>query len=461
MENDKFCHECHSLLEPGAKFCVHCGTKTRINKDVEYVASNQSNELLKKEYDKITESNVSIIKNKAQWTLEPGVIARRISASDFENLDNVTGINIQQGVSAYIYIDGILSAQLNGGLYNFVTNEAIDRILEQKATPGLSGHIRKTFNSVIKAITGKRVKEVIDENKEDFSSIKTYDDVIRRLQPQSTIEVYLKADSPFNVVLGTDDNINGSVGFKPISVRCKRLTANVAVSIQLTITEFSRFITNFLVSTNLVTCSDIARYMDADVRGIVMNQLRDVEIDEYGIPEDIVQRIKSMFTTHINVPGATITHIREVTSVNSDINRLREIADQLYIEEKELDYAIRSNEFQNRLAGVENAKKIQEAQTALELHKQLSEINKDNTLYEDELDSFYMLLSRQKKIKEAKSELELQKALREIAKLDLIDQYDLETLTTDLISKKVDRDAVAEIMAMQSMANIELNYNFH
>lgn len=187
-----------------------------------------------------------------------------------------------------------------------------------------------------------------------------------------------------------------------------------------------------------------------------MNQLRDVEMDEYGLPDDVVQRIKSMFTTHINVPGATITRIQEITSENSDINRLREIADQLYIAEKELDYAIRSNEFQNRLASVENAKKIQEAQTALELHKRLSEINKDNTLYEDELDSFYMLLSRQKKIREAKSEQELQKALREIAKLDLIDQYDLETLTTDLISKKVDRDAVAEIMAMQSMANIEL-----
>lgn len=395
------------------------------------------------------------MKHKAQWIIQPGVIAQRISASDFENLSNVTGINIQQGVTAYIFVDGSQVAQLSGGTYNFISQNEVDNLLNEKATSGLIGCVKKSFNSLIKAITGKKVSEVIAENREDNSELKSMDDVINRLQPKSIIEVYLKSDSPFNVVSGVDRDAYGNPTFTPIKVLCKHLSAEIAVSMQMKINDFNDFIHAFLVENNVVTSNDIGEFIAPYVRAILMNKLRNVDIDEYGIPSVIVDEISDMLKLNIDVPGVVVTAVREITSSNRDFDRLRLVADELYVSEKELQMAIRTNEFQNRLMGLENSQKIENAKTALELHKTLTEINKDKALHEDELDEFYMLLSRQKKIREATNEQEIKNALDDISKLGMIKKDELDALELELLSKKESRLSVAEIMMLQNKGNVE------
>lgn len=400
-------------------------------------------------------TGLEVVKNKAQWKILPGVIAQRISPSDFENLDNVTGINIQQGVTAYIYMDGMLAAQLKGGMYDFISQSEIDSLLSEKATQGLVGHIQKAFHSLVKAVTGKRLRDVVAEDSKDYSGLKNYDDVVRKLQPKSNIEVYLKSDAPFDVIFGSAVNAAGENEFRPLQILCRRLTTDVAVSLQMQIVDFNAFIAEFLVHSNVATCAQLAEYMTPYVRAILMNQLRNVDIDEYGIPSSVVADINAMLRTHLSVPGVMITKVRDITSSNADFVRLRTVADELYVSEKELEFAIRTNEFRNRLMGVENSRKIDEARTAFELHKALSEINKDKALHDEEIDEFYMLLSRQKKIREAKSDQELKAALNDIAKLDLLKEDEMDALTLELFTKKGERSAIAEIMMMQSMANVE------
>lgn len=467
MNNRLNCHKCGAPLERGMKFCIHCGAKVsdqeifrRQSQDITVPKTSDHGVILSPKKEEARLSGIEVIKGKAQWKIQPGVIAQRISPSDFENLNNVTGIIIQKGVSAIIYVDGYLVSELKGGTYDFISKEAIENLLNQKATLGIVGTMKKAFNSLAKIISGKRVKDIIDETTHDNTKLKSFDDVVRRIQPTSTIDVYLKSDAPFSVIFGSTYNPNGEITFSPIRVMCQRLTADVAVSLQMQIIDFNEFISEFLVRSNVVTSYDIVQYMTPYVKAILMNRLRNVNIDEYGIPNSIRADIESMLKAHISVPGLKITQIREITSSNADFARLRSIADELFISEKELEFAMRTNEFRNRLVNIENSKKIDEAKTALELHKTLSEINKDQALHEDELDEFYLLLSRQKKIREAKSEQEVRTALNDLAKLDLLKDEEMDALTVELLSKKSERDSIAEIMMMQSMSNVELKRLF-
>ena len=59
----------------------------------------------------------------------------------------------------------------------------------------------------------------------------------------------------------------------------------------------------------------------------------------------------------------------------------------------------RTNEYKNRLSSIRNSQKIEEAKSDLQLFRSLEEINKDKLLAQDELDKFYMLLSRERKIR--------------------------------------------------------------
>lgn len=457
MAKSLICHKCHSKLEPGMKFCVYCGTKVTENNEVLNSPIAKTVDLVHSSSTLHSDFNgIEVVKNKAQWKIQPGVIAQRISPSDFENLDNVTGINIQQGVSAYIYVDGHQVAQLKGGMYDFISHDEVETLLNKKATPGLIGHMKKAYHSLLKALTGKRVRDVLEENSQNYSHLNNYDDVVRQLQPKSNIEVYLKSDAPFDVIFGSETNADGESQFKPLQIMCKHLTADIAVSLQMQIADFNAFISVFLVHSNVATCRHLAEYMTPYVKAILMNQLRNTEINEYGIPVSVVANIEAMLHSNLSVPGIVITKVRDITSSNSDFVRLRQVADELYVSEKELEFAIRTNEFRNRLIGVENSRKIDEARTALELHKALSEINKDKALHEDEIDEFYMLLSRQKKIREATSDQEVNAALADIAKLDLMKEDEMDALTVELFTKKGDRSAVAEIMMMQSMANVEM-----
>lgn len=86
MSQKYFCTECGTQLEDGMLFCINCGTK--IN-----VAPTENND-------------IRVLNNTAQWIIPQNVIARRVSSQDLENLPSLKGLTIQQGVAAYIYIDG-------------------------------------------------------------------------------------------------------------------------------------------------------------------------------------------------------------------------------------------------------------------------------------------------------------------------------------------------------------------
>lgn len=459
MAEKAICPQCNAPLSPEMKFCVMCGARVLPAEpepqDVQIRSFQQFTPHKVNTVTGDTPDNVDITKHHAQWVIQPGVIAMRISPSDFENLNNVTGINIQKGVTACIYADGDLIARLNGGHYDFISQRDIDQLLDSKATHGLLGKIKIGWNALVRSITGKKVRDVVEKGKDYHRDIKNIDDVIKALQPTTSIDVYLKIDAPFDVIFGGERDREGNISFKPLKIPCQRLSADVGLSLIIEITDFEKFMSKFMLSKSIVTVYDIEQYLESNVKAILTNRLRNVEIDEYGIAPSVIAEISQMLQEYIEIPGARVRAIRDVTTSNADLARLKLVADEMFLSEKELEYAIRSNEFSNRLAGVENTRKINEARTDFELYKALSEINKDKALHDDELDEFYTLMSRQKIIRDATNIQEVESALDDIAKLRLLKEDEMEALRVELLTKNTDRAAVAEIMQMNSMASVE------
>lgn len=401
-------------------------------------------------------NEANVVKHKAQWILEPSLVARLVTPAEFDNLEGVSGIVIQKGITALVCVDGKEAARLNSGVYNFIDQKDIDEILQRNSTPDLLTRMKRFGGGIVKFIMGQKVSQKLDEKyNKQISNIETFDDVIRLLKPTSSISVFLMTDNIFSAVFGLGTDSDGKECFVPIQVYCKNLKANLSISLRLRISDIDAFITNYMGNRTYVTIMDITREMAPMVRAVVANCMRDEEISEYGVSPDCARKIEDSLKHYIDIPGLTIQDVSNISSSNKDLERIREITDELYLSEKEIGLAIRTNEFNNRLAAVENSQKVQESKTDLELYKVLNSINRDKLLEEEELDKFYMLMSRQKKIREAQNDLELTQALDDIKRTGMLGEEEMEDLKTKLLTNRLDRDSIAEAMAMESLANVE------
>ena len=102
----KYCSNCNKTFDNDKVFCTNCGN--------ELVSTNENNTT-----PNLAEE-ISVIKNKVIWNVPRGEIAYRISEKEMDSLQNVAGIVVDEGITAHIYVDGKLAAELHGGSYDFI-----------------------------------------------------------------------------------------------------------------------------------------------------------------------------------------------------------------------------------------------------------------------------------------------------------------------------------------------------
>lgn len=411
------CPNCNTILEADYKFCPKC--RFRLNRmpeaDNEQSASAQSGE----SGNFASANHLNVVKNKATWEIATGEIARHVSESDFANLEFLSGILVQDGTTAVIHIDGKEVAQLSGGTYNFVSDAEATRILEQRVVDNhsLRGLVVGSWRSLVKAVCGQKVG---DSDEETDEKKRTLDEVIRLLNRDSRIAIYLKIDNLFPSVYGYDPKKEGAASFVPWVIKTKFVDTEVAVTMFMKITDFKAFIREYMCGKSSVTTADIQQTLAIHVKNVLQEELRNEEIDEFGIRTATRERIAARFKElEKYLHGIRIVHIADITTNSKDFERFRLLSKELYCSEKELDFLRRSNEFRNRLAVAENAQSVQEKKTALETAVALDEINKDGLLHADEIEQFKEMLEQQKRIRRAGNEMEEEKSLSAIDKIRL------------------------------------------
>lgn len=375
------------------------------------------------------------------WSIHQSVIAQRISEKDFQNLSNLSGIVIQPGTSAVIYINGKEAAKLDSGEYIFADNEEVNRILDKtivnyqsfSGNNSIPGFIKSGWSKIVRFLTGHKVGEKQEEINDSHRSV---DEVVRHLYNSSgdNISIYLKVNSPFPTFFGYDPYKEGSEALVPMKIRTRVLDAEVTVVILMQITDFQKFLSYYMTYRNCVSIMDIQKETERYISNLVQEELRNEDIDENGISQDAKARITvRLKEIERYMYGISIIDVPEISSDSKVFDRFRQIASEIFCSEKELDYLQRSNELKNRLAAIN----LSQDRSELETQKALDEVNKDRLLHEDEMERFKKSLEI--KSQDDQAEMMAESAAKKIAinaaiqKKQLLAEHDIEELKNDIL----------------------------
>ena len=405
-------------------------------------------------------------KHYVSWAIAPGQIARNISAQEFIEMSDADGIYVQEGVTAVLFIDGIETAEMKGGVYSFAErthkNTEEEAILREKE--GLIQKLGRIGRSVAHFFYHSH--EAIREER------KRTQEHIRRITSKSVVSVVLKRDGVVNFTMGirpvvAEDGSN-KMEFAPFKIRTKTLTVDLAVAMEARIYDFHEFRTTNLLDRNSYSVNDLRVALNTFMRTTLQRAMQNYAADGDLLPQDLMASISYELMTQSKelLHGISISNVLDITIENDAFERFHAIEEKLFCTDKEIDYLTRTNEFKNRLQTVENQQKVTEAKTELDLRKELDQINNDQLIHEDEMEAFVQLLQSQKRIREAQTENEELKALLKLKGNRLISEDEYDALESSIRDKKFDREQVSAEFQMQAanrtnMSRVQLDLQLH
>lgn len=426
------CPNCQKFVEDTWKMCPYCRTKLSV---VEKTDEEKTNPL-------------QVYKNKAIWNIVPGEIAYHVRESELENFDQISGIIIEEGVTAYIYVDGTRVAELSSGAYEFTSREEIDKVLNER----VGGLVNSSaWKWVVGLIKGKRIGDTIKEVP-NISDVKSLEDVMRYARKDSVVSIYLKLNKSFPLLF--DCNDKGE--YQPFEIRTQLSDIKVGITLQLQVTDFNAFIPHYLVGEKQVTRQNIQSELRREIAAVLRHTLASEIIDERGIAGDVRAKIESELTGLSELlHGISITRVVDLSCNNADFDRFRALAKEIYLADREMDYMRRTQEMKNRVVSFENDQKIHEARSTYELDKALREINKDDLLSREEMRKFEKMLDAQRRISDAKSDFELKMAFNDLKRSEMLSDDEVDKIASQIQGGKIQRESINELLRIEAVARSE------
>ena len=532
MDAPAVCSKCGNPLIPGKKFCMKCGTPVGVatqqpqgqsgekgwftdgvravanavtggalNRDIERQqqqavrqqarddqgqiqqaqqgqqaaeraqrAAEQEAERARDRRNQEAIDGIDVVRGRAIWNIQPGQIARRVTESEFNEIEAMKGVIIQEGCTALVYVDGDLVGSLSGGAYTFpVKSDAEKKAerdeIEKKVSTeekkqdtfmdrGLVGTIGVGLGTIRRFFFGNKKGE--SDQKRQARKEKVEKKLKEKNQPK-LIRVYLVSDRVLTLTFGGQQNQEGGIDFVPFKVPTKIIDVEIGVSLQMQISNINDFLRNYLADRDSVTANQVQQLVTPAVQTTVSQMLRNLDYQQDGLPEPIVNNLKARIQQAINqqVFGIQCTQVLQVTDRSADFERFRQVERELFCSEKELEYLQRTGEFRNRLASETNKQVIDKVTSEEELRYALQQINRDKLLHDDEMEQFALMLSAQKRLREAKSQEEEYEALIDIKKSRLVKDDEMAALEDALAQNKIQRDSVTEIMRIQHQQSVD------
>ena len=413
---------------------------------------------------------IDVVRGRAIWNIQPGQIARRVTETEFNEVEKLKGVIIQEGCTALVYVDGDLVGTLSGGAYTFPVKSDAEKKAEREAVEqkvkeqekkketfmdrGLVGTIGIGLSTVRRFFFGNKKDE--SEQKRQARQQKV-EKVLKEKNQPKLIRVYLVSDRVLTLTFGGRQNQDGGIDFVPFKVPTKLVDVEIGVSLQMQISNINDFLRNYLADRDSVTANQVQQLVTSAVQNTVNQMLRNLDYQQDGLPEPIVNNLKARIQQTINsqVFGIQCTQVLQITDSSADFERFRQVERELFCSEKELEFLQRTGEFRNRLASETNKQTIDKATSDEELRYALQQLNKDKLLHDDEMEQFVLMLNAQKRLREAKSQEEEYEALIDLKKSRLVKDDEMEALQDALSQNKIQRDSVTEIMRIQHQQSVD------
>ncbi|MBQ3961503.1 MAG: zinc-ribbon domain-containing protein [Muribaculaceae bacterium] len=424
---------------------------------------------------------VDVVRGRAIWSIQPGEIARRIKETELEEIEKLKGIIVQEGCTAIIFANGELVSTLSAGAYLFyktaeeekaaikaavekaenelAENERKALEAKRKADPtfrelGIVGEVGRGFRWLGRLIFGEKKgekKEKVEKRKIDYARI------LARMTQAPVMRVYIVSDRIINMTFGGQVNEDGGIDYMPMTIPTRLVDVEIGVSMQLKVNDIHAFATNYLADRGTATTNQFHAFLMPSVQNILTTTLRNLDYQQEGLQEQVVNNLKMniMQTINAQLQGIECINVLQITDRSADFERFRAVERELYCSEKELGYLQRTGEFRNRLAQETNKQTIDQATNEEDLRYALQQINKDKLLHDDEMEQFTLMLNAQKRLREAKSKEEEYEALLDLKKCRLVKEDEMAALEDALAHNKIERDSVTEIMRIQHQHSVD------
>lgn len=464
------CPKCGSEVKPKYKFCSKCGQPMpaeESNPVFKQVAvekgksSDQKEDNVPALVENVT-NDIDLVRGKAVWSIGPGQLARRVSESEFAQLDKVKGVVIQEGVTAVISVDGQMMGMLSGGYYEFASQSVKEKAekqadkeeAEDKENEGIVQKLGNTARRVWRFLTGTKDKEKSEARKKRKERVKKN---IEKIKANSTVNVTLISTRIFDLLFGSSLDSQGNVDFVPMTVKTKVVDLEVGVSLQMQITNVNDFLLNYLADKKSFAVADAQKMIQPTIENLLGRILRNLDYQVDGLPVELVDVIKNQIIKTVNerIHGLEVVKVLDITDHSADFERFRSVEHELFASEHELGYLQRTGEFRNRLAEETNRQTVDEAKNEENLRYALSNVNRDGLLHDDEMEAFVQLLNSQKRLREAKTDEQEYEALQDLRKCRLVKDEDVAVLEDMLQRKELERSEVTELLRLRVFRSTE------
>lgn len=446
------CPKCGYPVLPKFTKCPHCG-ESLIKED------NNTN---------LHDTNdFSIVNGRAIWNVQKGEIAHLIKETELINTDGLKGVIIQEGCSAIVFMNGIITSIMQAGIYSFPTKEPTPAIRPVVPSEPKAGDKTNDFTGFAngESAIGRGIRNFLfgkkkDEKPEQHEKrVDRTKEKINKLPDLKTCRIYIVSNRLFNLFFDLQVDEEGNYDFAPFVIATKTVDAKIALSLQMQVTNMNEFVGNYLTDQQSVSTVLFQQQLRTYVKNTLTQLLRNLDYQQDGLPEPIVNNLKNRIKSACNeqLYGIEVTKVLDITDESEDFNRFRFAERDLFVNEKELDYLTRSNEFRNRLEQEKNKQEANQAANAESLRQTLQSINKDKLLSEDEMEQFVMMMDSQKRLREAKTKQEEYEALSDMKKSRLVKEEDIAALENVLAQNKVSRDSIVDLMRAQAEQDLALN----
>lgn len=446
------CPKCGYPVLPKFTKCPHCG-ESLIKED------NNTN---------LPDANdFSIVKGRAIWNVQKGEIAHLIKETELINTDSLKGVIVQEGCSAIVFMNGIITSIMQAGIYSFPTKEPTPTIRsvvpsepkvedEPNDFTGFGNGASAIGRGIRNFLFSKKKDEKPEQHEKRVDRTK---EKINKLPDLKTCRIYIVSNRLFNLFFDLQVDEEGNYDFAPFVIATKTVDAKIALSLQMQVTNMNEFVGNYLTDQQSVSTVLFQQQLRTCVKNTLTQLLRNLDYQQDGLPEPIVNNLKNRIKSACNeqLYGIEVTKVLDITDESEDFNRFRSAEHDLFVNEKELDYLTRSNEFRNRLEQEKNKQEANQAANAESLRQTLQSINKDKLLSEDEMEQFVMMMDSQKRLREAKTKQEEYEALSDMKKSRLVKEEDIAALENVLAQNKVSRDSIVDLMRAQAEQDLALN----
>lgn len=435
IETSATCTQCGAPLKSGAKFCTKCGQRVTLAEKTS--ATSQE-----------TTSDINSVKGRIYWNIQPGQVARVINETEFDSYNNIQGIIIPEGTTAYIRANGRTIASISGGTYNF-TGSSSD------SSNHLTGSLRKGWEFIVNLFKNKKKEE---KPTTEALYLQQQNLILENAKKGAAFSVVILLDKSFPLLFGSKQGtLDAYKDFVPMNIQTRYLDMALGVNAYFKISDPERFIIHYLTERQMLNTTVIVDELTDTIRNILQETLYDTELSSNRIPQELHALLKEKINAIAAEAffGISIVRIVEISATSEDLERFRVLSRELYLSDKELDYLRRTNDFKNRMADTVNSQRLHEATTDLELDKQLETINHDRLLHEDEMEKFKYFLRNERIVREAQNDDERNAALLEIAKTGFIREDEARALQDQLKTNDYQRGMMFQMIQLRDGIEFE------